>query len=719
MRRFICLAMVGLCIAGVGSVASAEPGKPPATAKKPVTEAFHGTTVTDDYRWLENANDPAVKRWIEEQNRYTRTVLDKNPALEPIRQRVKELLGARLPSYGLSEFRGGKLFGLKRQPPKQQPFLITLKSADEPGSEHVIIDPNKLNPKGTTSIQFLAPSLNGRLVAVALSEGGSEEGTLHVYDVESGAELSDVIPRVNFPTAGGSVAWNADASGFYYTRYPAPGERAKEDLQFYQQVYFHKLATPVSEDTYVLGKEFPRIAETVLATSEDGRQLLATVANGDGGEFAHYLMGPDRTWAQITKFQDQITKAVFGSDDSLYLLSHKDAPRGKILKLALTDPRLDHAKTVVQESGVVIDSMTATANRLYVLDLAGGPSQIRILDREGREQGKVPTTTASGVAGIVRLKGDDILFLELSYLDPATWYSLDSATGKVTRTALYQKPPVDFSDCTVVRDFAVSKDGTKVPLNIVYRKGTKLDGRNPTLLTGYGGFGISLSPHFLLSNRIWLEQGGVYAIANLRGGGEFGEEWHKGGNLTHKQNVFDDFVACARYLIDHKYTSRDRLAIEGGSNGGLLVGAALTQRPDLFRAVVCHVGVLDMFLHDRHPNGAFNVPEYGTAKDPEQFKAIYAYSPYQHVKDGKSYPAVLLLTGVNDGRVDPANSFKMTARLQAATSSGRPVILRVSFGSGHGIGTGLDEAIAQQADGYGFLFGQLGMEYKAVQRVSR
>jgi prolyl oligopeptidase len=298
-----------------------------------------------------------------------------------------------------------------------------------------------------------------------------------------------------------------------------------------------------------------------------------------------------------------------------------------------------------------------------------------------------------------------------TYLQPRTWYSFTKDAEKPKTTKLASTSPADFSDCEVIREFATSKDGTKVPMSILRKKGTKLDGTNPTLLYGYGGYGVSLNPRFSAAKRVWLEQGGVYVVANIRGGAEYGEEWHKNGNLTKKQNVFDDFAACAKQLIDQKYTTTAKLAIEGGSNGGLLMGAMITQHPELFRAVVSHVGIYDMLRAEFHPNGAFNVTEFGTVKNEEQFKALYAYSPYQNVKDGTAYPAVFLLTGLNDGRVDPANSLKMAARLQAATSSKRPILLQVG-GSGHGIGDSLSTAIDKQADVYAFLFEQLGMEYK-------
>jgi prolyl oligopeptidase len=313
------------------------------------------------------------------------------------------------------------------------------------------------------------------------------------------------------------------------------------------------------------------------------------------------------------------------------------------------------------------------------------------------------------VGQLLRAGGDQLLFQSQSFVEPSTWYRYDPSSGQLKKTALFQTAPASFSDVEVIRQFAISKDGTRVPMNILRRKGTKLDGNNPTLLTGYGGFGVSQSPGFSLRRRLWLDHGGVWVIANLRGGSEFGESWHEQGRLTKKQNVFDDFIACAESLIKAKYTSPEKLAIEGGSNGGLLMGAALTQRPDLFRAVVSHVGIYDMLRVETFPNGAFNVTEFGTVKERDQLRALYAYSPYHHVKDGTDYPAVLFLTGANDGRVDPMNSRKMTARLQAATHSERPVFLRTSSGSGHGIGTALNERIEQDADVFAFLFDQLSI----------
>ena len=681
---------------------------PPPTAKRPVTDVYHGVKVVDDYRWLENLDDPAVRAWSDAQNRYARAYLDALPRRAAIYDRVKELREYPAARYFALAYRGDLLFAMKGQPPKQQAFLVTLQSPDAPGTERVIVDPNQLDAKGTTAIDFYVPSTNGKYVAVSLSHGGSESGDVHVYEVSAGKALGDVIPRVNGGTAGGSVAWNADGTGFYYTRYPRQGERPEKDLNFYQQVYFHRLGTRTEDDSYSLGKDFPRIAEIALEASQDGRYILATMANGDGGEFAHHLLGPEGQWRQITRLADRVSRGVFGLDGILYLLSRQNAPHGKILRLPLNSANLEDATVVVPESEAVIQEFLPTASRLYVADLAGGPSQVRVFDLFGHSLGLVPLQEVSSASGLVRHKGDGLLFETESFVDPPAWYRFEPDSKKVTRTALYEKSAADFSDTAVVREFATSKDGTKVPVNIIMRKGTRLDGNNPTVLYGYGGYDISLTPAFSARVRPLLDHGVIWVVANLRGGGEYGEEWHNAGKLTHKQNVFDDFAAAARHLIDRKYTNPSRLAIEGGSNGGLLMGAALTQHPDLFRAVVSHVGIYDMLRVELHPNGAFNVTEFGTVKEADQFRALYAYSPYHHVVDGTQYPAVLFLTGDNDPRVDPANSRKMTARLQASTR--QPVLLRTSSSSGHGIGTALSEVIAQDADVFAFLFDQLGVK---------
>jgi prolyl oligopeptidase len=682
--------------------------QPPPAPKKPVTDAYNGVAVTDDYRWLENYSDPAVRAWSNAENAYARKYLDALPLRATLLEQLKRLYSQPSPAYSNLRARPGVLFALKIQPPQEQPILVALKSADDPASEHVILDPNRLDSTGGTEIDFYVPSTDGKLVAVSLSKGGSESGDVHVYDVASGEETGAPIPGVNGGTAGGSLAWNADGSGFYYTRYPRAGERPEADLHFFQQVYFHRLGSDTKQDTYSLGKDFPRIAEIQLLASGDGHYILATMANGDGGEFAHFLMGADGQWHQIARLSDEISGAAFGTDSNLYLLSHLNAPKGKILRTALAHPNVVDAQTVVAEGKAAIERFVPSGDALYVQDVVGGPSQIRIFDASGKPRGLVPIAPLSGVDELVRDASGQLLFHSQTYLDPPAWYRYDASAEKVTRTALFEQSAADYSDAEVVREFAISKDGTRIPVNIIRRKGTKLDGKNPVLLTGYGGYNVSLSPEYSLKFRPLLDHGFVFAEANLRGGAEYGEAWHRAGMLTNKQNVFDDFAACARYLVSHKYTTPAKLGIEGGSNGGLLMGAELTQHPELFGAVVSHVGIYDMLRVELQPNGAFNVTEYGTVKEADLFKALYAYSPYHHVVDGTNYPPVLFLTGDNDPRVDPLNSRKMTARLQASGTQ-HLVLLRISANSGHGIGTALSEHLAQEADVLAFLFDQLGV----------
>src|SRR5215469_1750095 len=678
---------------------------PPGTPKRPVTDEYHGVQVADDYRWLENWDDPEVKQWSAAQNARTRAYLDQLSSRPAIKARLKALISGGSASYYNLQYHAGMLFGMKEQPPQQQPMLVTLRSADDPASTKIVFDPNAASAQGSLAVDYFVPSFDGKYVAAALSKNGSEDAEGHVFEVVTGRELPDTVPRVNFATAGGSIAWKTDNSGFYYTRYPQGNERPPADANFYQQVYFHKLGTDAAQDTYVIGKEFPRIAEIQLHTSDDGHWLLTAVANGDGGQFAHYLMDANGRWTQLTHFEDGIVSVKFapaerGVVHAVYLLSRKDAPRGQILALGLAHPDLAKAHIIVpQTSGgpeesdrASIHDFIPTPTRLYAVDIMGGPSRLRVFDLMVKP---LPSPSFPAIADISNgfaAAGGDTLFSVSTYLEPPAWYRVDPTTGKAVRTALFQTSPIRYDDAELKRAFATSKDGTRVPMTIILRKRTKLDGDNPALLYGYGGYSISETPRFLEPQyRLWLDAGGVVVESNLRGGAEYGEAWHQAGHLTQKQNVFDDFIACAQYLIDQKYTSPQRLAILGGSNGGLLMGAAFTQHPEMFRAVVSLVGIYDMLRVELDPNGQFNIPEIGTVKDPEQFKALYAYSPYHHVEDGTKYPAILFMTGANDGRVAPYHSRKMVARLDEANQSKNPILLRTTSSAGHGIGTFLNE----------------------------
>jgi prolyl oligopeptidase len=697
--------------------AHAAPLDYPATPMRPVSDTYFGTTVSENYRWLEQVDSPEVKSWVAAQNALTRRVIDALPHRAAIKKELVGMMGGGRVTRGGFVFAGGKLFALKRQPPKNQAMLVVLDGHASLKSERMVLDANVLDPSGKTAIDWFEPSLDGKRVAVSLSKNGSEDGTLYIYDAASGKQLPDVVPRVQYPTGGGSVAWSADGSGFYYTRYPQGAERPKEDANFYMQVYFHRLGTPAAQDEYVIGKDFPRIAEIKLSSSEDGQYLLADVANGDGGEHAFFLRGDDGKWLKIADYTDGFREAEFGRDGRLYALGLKNSPRGRIVALKLDTPAagLSAATVVVPESEAVIENMVPAQNRLYVNYLVGGPSELRVFGLDGKPMGTLGAEPISSIRVGTRLAGDAILFGSQSFVRAFAWYAYDPAKrgAKPVKTRLSDAPVYAVNGgmpgVEVVREFATSKDGTKVPVNIIYKKGSKRDGSRPLLLTGYGGYSISLRPFFSRWVAFWLRHGGTFAVANLRGGGEYGEEWHLAGNLEKKQNVFDDFIASAQLLVERGYTSRDRLAMEGGSNGGLLMGAVMVQRPDLCRAVVSEVGIYDMLRVELTPNGAFNVTEFGSVKNEGQFKALYAYSPLQHVQDDTNYPAVLLTTGEHDGRVEPWMSYKMAARLQAADPAGRPVLLRVASDAGHGIGTSLASVIDQDADMFTFLFAQLGM----------
>ncbi|MGA2017422.1 MAG: prolyl oligopeptidase family serine peptidase [Opitutaceae bacterium] len=715
-------AVLAASIVGLATAAADLPPAPQ-TPKKPVVDAYQGVKVADDYQWLEDSSSPAVKQWSDSQNARARRYLDTLPHRAEVGARVDRLTRSSSISYWVAARRGGRLFAYKNDPRLQQRMIVTLASADDPGSERVIVDPNALDQKGGTEIDWFVVSLDGSKVAVSLSKGGSEAGDLHIYDAGTARETGEVIPGVQKGTAGGSAAFSPDGRGFWYTRYPRGSERAPEDAGFYQQVWYHRFGTGTEADTCELGRDLPKIAEIALETKEDGGWVVAEVKNGDGGEVAYYLRptAPGSAWTRVSSFSDRIVRFEFGRDEAIYLMSRAGSPRGRILRVPLdASPSLAAAVEIVKESDGSIQDFLPTASRLYVNDLLGGPSRVRVFDTAGKRLADVPMPPISSVEGMVALDGDDILLLNGSYLELPAWLQFSAAAGACRRTALVRTSLADYSDCEVIREFAKSKDGTMVPLDIIRKKGAKLDGKNPTVLYGYGGYGYSITPGKLTSSqtwpsrRVWLEQGGVWVFAILRGGGEYGDQWHVAGNLTRKQNVFDDFHACARWLIDHGYTTPARLAIFGESNGGLLMGAALTQHPELYRAVVSRVGIYDMLRVERTTNGEFNTTEFGTVKDPEQFKALLAYSPYHHVVDGVKYPSILLTTGENDPRVDPWHSRKFCARLQAANASSNPVLLRTSHSAGHGMGDSLDEIIAERTDIYAFLFNELGVEFKPL-----
>ncbi len=676
------------------------------TMRRPVTTTYHGVEITDDYRWLEDASSEDARTWTDAQHERTTSYLTSLPSYLEIRNRAEEIITADSTSYTNLKRGGPTYFALKRRPPKQQPFLVTLTDVAETSTERVLVDPNVLDASGATTVDWFVPSPDGHLVAVSLSSHGTENGTLHLYDVPTG-ELVDVrIPRITL--MGGSLAWRGDAGGFWYTRYPAPGERGDEDLRFYQEVWFHEIGA--TEDRRDLAGVFAddRIVENVLSSSADGRWVVDRAGRGDGGEWEVFVRPQDGgAWWMLAAIPDQIVDAALGRDE-IFLLSRKDAPNGQILRLPLAQgATVARASVVVPASPLTIEGLAMTDGRLWVLDMDGGVSGLRAFDLGGAPQAPVELPPICAISQLVRLGDDEVGYPVETFVSPPAWWVARDGEQARRRTALETSTSLDFSGIEVRRVFATSDDGTRVPMSLIARVGALDAGPAPTLLTGYGGYGLSFKPWFRQSRMLWLERGFVLAVANIRGGGEYGDAWHQAGRLLTKQNCFDDFAACARHLVSAGVTTADRLAIIGGSNGGLLMGAVLTQHPDIARAVVAEVPVLDMLRVELHPNGAYNVAEFGTVEDLEQFAAMYSYSPYHHVVDGTPYPATLLTAGVFDPRVDAYHAKKMTARLQAATSSDAPILLRVESG-GHGIGQSLDQEVGLETDVLAFVSAQLG-----------
>ncbi len=700
-----------------GIAATSTTAVPPPTPKHPVVDVYHGIKVVDPYRWLEDGNSPEVRAWTKAQNEYARTYLDHLPQVAAIRRRVEEISSLKAVGYDKLMQRAGRYFMLVPQPKKQQPVLVVADSLKRPLKLRTVVDPNQIDATGGTAIDWYEPSWDGRWVAVSLSRLGSEAGDVHVFDVATGRQQYEVVPRVNTGTAGGDLAWNADNKGFFYTRHPRGNERPKKDRNFFQQIYYHTLGVPTEHDRYELGREFPRTAECELEVDPTTGMTLATVQHGDSGRFAHYLRMPAGHWQQVSHFGDGIMQATFGSERRLILVSRADAPRGKILSLSLATPNSRRTQTIVSQGQDTVvttfyhaaPSIVATKTRLYVVYQRGGPTRIRVFDYAGHPLAAPQQLPIATVGKMTRIGGDDILFEMESYTQAPAFYRFHANDNKTTKTGLRTETPVDFSGVRVVREFATSKDGTRIPVNIMLPRAAKRDGTQPIVVYGYGGFNVSLTPRFSPLRYILLNRGVAFAVANLRGGSEYGETWHQQGCLTRKQNVFDDFTAVIKYVAQRGYADPKRIAIMGGSNGGLLMGAILTQHPELVRCVVSFVGIYDMLRVELSTNGVFNIPEYGTVKDRKQFRALYAYSPYHHVRPEVNYPATLFITGANDPRVDPMQSRKMTARLQAAVGpKGGPILLRTSAKSGHGRGTSTSELVAQWTDVYAFLLYQLG-----------
>jgi prolyl oligopeptidase len=688
----------------------------PKTPVRDVTEDYFGTKVTDPYRWLENTNNPEVVAWMKAQNDYTREALARIPGREKLLDRIKFLDNAG-PVVSSLQVWGGHYFYLKAEPGSDNRRLYFRDTVNAP--ERLLVDPEKLTTADGKhfSIDYFQPSLDGKYLAYGISPGGSEESVLHILESVTGKALSDVIDRAQF----GSPSWLPDGKSFFFTRTQKLGPDAPPTAKYQKlRVYRHTLGTDPDKDALVFGYEVsPKVKVTeddfpvVLYSPAAPKSLVGLVIHGVKNEKDLYVTSFEDTptantaWKKVADDSDDITNLDLHGDD-LFLLSHKGASRYKVLRTSLSNPDLAKATLVVPPSEVVVINLSAAADGLYVQDLDGGIGRLRRLPYGSGNAESVKLPFEGAIQSLFANPMEKGAWLALtSWTKSPLWYVL-KANFQIEDTGIVPPSPVDTSQMISEEVKAKGADGTMVPLSIVHKRGIPMDGSNPTWLEGYGAYGITIDPVFRPNWLAFLEQGGIYAAAHVRGGGEYGEDWHTAGQKLTKQHTIDDFIAGAQYLIDNKYTSPAKLAGEGTSAGGVTIGGAITQRPDLFAVALIRVGDSDSLRSELMASGPANIPEFGTVKEPDGFKALYAMDAYQHVKPN-AYPAVLLTTGVNDPRVAPWQAAKMTARLQASTNSGKPVLMRVDYDAGHGMGSTKSQRDVELADEIAFLFWQIGV----------
>jgi prolyl oligopeptidase len=666
---------------------------PPPTKADPVTDTLHGVKITDPYRWLEDQNSPATREWLAAQDRFARAYLDAVPGREAIRKKFEALL--KIENVGTPLVRGGRYFFSRRMASEDRASLIVRQGYT--GKDEVLVDPKTATDDATTSLLYFDVSEDGTLAAFGARRGGEDEVSVRLIDVNTRKLLSDSLPRGRY--FGFSI--KPDRSGFYYSRFVA-GEGSR--------LYYHAMGSPGSADPEIFGKGYGPTQNVGGAVTRNGRWLLIAVFEGVPAKRTELYFQDLAAKASLRTLLKEDAEFQFEeAGDWLFLDTNWKAPKRRVIRVDLKNPAPERWKEVVPESPLAINGISAAGGRIFVSYLDNVVTRVKQFDADGKSQGdlKLPGLgTAFGPFG--RWKDDEAFFSFTSFVEPVTSYRVAVASGKQD---LWFRPkvPVRSEDMETRQVWYTSKDGTKVPMFLVSRKGLAPDGNLPVLLTGYGGFNSSSTPAFSPQGAYWAELGGVYAVANLRGGGEFGEAWHRAGMFEKKQNVFDDFIAAAEWLIQNHYTKPPRLAIEGRSNGGLLMGAMMTQRPDLFGAIVCGAPLLDMLRYHTMLVGSWWAAEYGSADDPKQFEYLYQYSPYHHVAKGTQYPAILFVTGDSDTRVDPSHARKMTALVQAANASNNPVLLRYDAQGGHsGIGS-VNKRIEEQVDQLAFIASRVGV----------
>ena len=685
------------------------PQYPPAR-KGDVVDDYHGTKVADPYRWLEDPDSPESRAWIEAENRVTNAYLADIPARVTIRDRLTKLWN--YPKFGSPFHKAGRYFFFKNDGLQNQSVLY--KQASLSADPETLLDPNLLSEDGTVALSNLAVTDDGRLLAYGTAASGSDWEEFRVRDVATGKDRPDHLKWIKFSSA----SWTKDGAGFFYSRYPQPSDKALTDVNRFQKLYYHRLGTDQAEDVLVYERPDQPDWGMNAEVTDDGRYAVLTVWLGtDRRNRVYYL---DLKSAKRPTVKGDVVRllddfdasyAFVGNDGPVfYFLTDLDAPRKRVIAIDTRHPERARWRELIPQGQDVLEGIQIIHDTFVANYMHDAASRLRLYALDGKMLKDIELPTLGAIGSITGERKDDEMFYAFtSFLYPTTIFRYDFRSGA---TSVFKAPTIDFdpSGYETQQVFYTSKDGTRVPMFITHKKGLTLDGSNPTLLYGYGGFNISLTPSFSVANLVWLEMGGVYAVPNLRGGGEYGEGWHQAGMLANKQNVFDDFIAAAEYLIAQRYTSTPKLAIAGGSNGGLLVGAAMTQRPDLFGAALPAVGVMDMLRFHKFTIGWAWVTDYGSADSASQFPSLYKYSPLHNIRAGTKYPATLVTTADHDDRVVPGHSFKFTATLQAAQAGPAPVLIEIETKAGHGAGKPTSKIIEEQADRFAFLVKNLGMK---------
>jgi prolyl oligopeptidase len=705
MKSFASLLAIILCSAGVIAQTDNMPLVYPKAKTIDQVDDYHGVKVADPYRWLEDADAADTREWVEVQNKLTFSYLDQIPYRAAIRDRMTKLWNYE--RFTVPAQQGGRYFFEHNDGLQNQNVLLVADSLN--AQPRVLLDPNTLSADGTVALSGTAVTDDGKLLAYGTAVSGSDWMEWHVRDIDTGKDLPDLLKWVKFSGA----SWTKDGKGFFYSRYDEPKDAtALRDANYFQKLYYHRVGTSQAEDKLIYERPDNKELGFSGGVTDDGHYLVINVWQGTSPKNRLYykdLTKPDSEVVRLLDDFDAQYSFVDNDGPVFWIQTDLDAPRGRLIAIDTGHPERPNWKTVVPQGKDKLEGSTTIDNRFLLSYLKDANTEVRVYDLKGKFLRNVDLPgigTAQGFGG--KRKDKETFYAFTSFISPTSIYRYDPEAGK---SSVFRKPKVDFdaSQYETKQVFYNSKDGTRVPMFLTYKKGLKLDGQNPTLLYAYGGFDISLTPTFSVPNLVWLEMGGIYAQPNLRGGGEYGEDWHLAGTKSHKQNVFDDFIASAEWLIANKYTSTPKLAIRGGSNGGLLIGACVTQRPDLFGATLPHVGVMDMLRFQKFTIGWAWTSDYGSSDNAEDFKYLYAYSPLHNLKPGTKYPPTLIATADHDDRVVPAHSFKFAATMQADQAGPAPVLIRIQTKAGHGAGKPISKIIEETADEWAFVARNLNM----------